>query len=118
MEKFESFTEEDLQKLHELQSRQKRVTRQRKMIISAIDDDSELKDQVINHLHQEDRLCKIAQLYGTDSDTLYAMLTDEMQIKSFKQNYMHADEGQVSSDNDEIGLTENDNIPSNSDDYY
>lgn len=120
MEKFETFNKEDLEKLHELQSRQKRVSRQRKMIISAIDNDEELKDQVIDHLQQDDRLSKIAQLYGTDSDTLYALLTDPKQIDAFKHNYDENDEEPTSPD-DEIMLTEDDSTPSSSNDsnsYY
>lgn len=117
MEKLESFTQEDLQKLHELQSRQKRVNRQRKMILSAIDDDPELKDQVIDHLKIEDKLYKIAQLYGTDTDTLYTLLTDPEQISAFKHNYMNAAEEQPSSD-DEVVLAEEDSTTSDRNESY
>lgn len=120
MEKFESFTEEDLEKLHELQSRQKRVNRQRKMIVTAIDDDDELKTQVIDHLNKEDRLSKIAHLYGTDADTLFNLLTDPAQITSFKRHYMNESDEQSSSE-DEVVLTEDDSATTTdneNDNYY
>lgn len=92
----ERMSDREIKLLHDLQAKQKRVQRADSEFFKNVED---RKDEVIRHLDIKDRLNEIATMYGTDSETLYKILTDPEQIEEFKRHYLK-------SDNDELVIDE------------
>lgn len=81
----EKMTQKELDMLHALQAKQKRVQRAEEDFLKEADS---RRDELLSRWGQPDRLQEAADLIGTDADTLYGWITSDDQVAFFRRKHM------------------------------
>lgn len=80
----EKMTAAEKKLLRELQAKEKRVMRAEAEFLKEADS---RKEELLNRWKMSDRLERAAELVGTDSDTLFAWITSDVQVRYFRQKH-------------------------------
>ena len=81
----ERMTQKELDMLHALQAKQKRVQRAEEEVFKEADSRS---DELLERWGHPDRLQEAADLIGTDADTLYGWITSDDQVAFFRRKHL------------------------------
>ena len=76
----EKMTASEKKMLRDLQAKEKRVMRAEAEFLNEADS---RKDELLKRWKMSDRLEQAAELVGTDSDTLFAWITSDIQVRYF-----------------------------------
>ena len=85
----EKMTAAEKKLLRELQAKEKRVMRAEAEFLKEADS---RKDELLKRWEISDRLEQAAELIGTDSDTLFAWITSDIQVRYFRQTIVRLPE--------------------------